>query len=58
MILLEDELPGPLPIGQVNFKTVTCLARKSTSPGIPCGPYFEPWPETFLKKREDLYAAL
>ena len=37
---LEDYLPAPLPIGQVMLK-VTCLARKSTRPGLLVGPFFE-----------------
>ena len=35
MILLKDDLPGALPIGQMSFKTVSCPVRKSTSPGLP-----------------------
>ena len=35
MILLKDDLPGALPIGQMSFKTVSGPVRKSTSPGLP-----------------------
>ena len=44
MILFEVDFPGPLPIGQVSFKSY--LPSKKISLPVPCyqtGPFFEPW---------------